>query len=108
MGERSFLRLDEDEVHGPEVSAPSSTLGALPVRAELRRYLAQVQRRQSGDAAAGCATRGAVALIAGSEGRLPPKQQLRPKPKPNAETEPQRTLNNRVAHPCVSNAAANA
>jgi AraC-like DNA-binding protein len=42
MSKRLFLRLDEDEVHGPEVSAPASTMRALPVCAELRPYLAHV------------------------------------------------------------------
>jgi AraC-like DNA-binding protein len=42
MSERLFLRLDEDEVQGPEGNAPPSTLRALPVCAELRSSLAHV------------------------------------------------------------------
>lgn len=42
MGERLFLRLEEDAVHGPESSAPPGTLAAFPVLPELRSSVAQV------------------------------------------------------------------
>lgn len=37
MGERLFLRLDDDPLHGPESSVPAGTLRAFPVGAALRR-----------------------------------------------------------------------
>ncbi|KQW65066.1 helix-turn-helix domain-containing protein [Variovorax sp. Root411] len=42
MGERLFLRLDDDPLHGPESSVPAGTLRALPVRAALRGHVSHI------------------------------------------------------------------
>ena len=42
MGERLFLRLEEDALHGPESSAPPGTLQAFPVLSELRGSVSHV------------------------------------------------------------------
>lgn len=42
MGERLFLRLEEDALHGPESSAPSGTLHAFAIPAPLQRHVSQL------------------------------------------------------------------
>lgn len=42
MGERLFLRLDDDPLHGPESSVPAGTLRAFAVRAALRGHVAHL------------------------------------------------------------------
>lgn len=42
MGERLFLRLDDDPLHGPESSVPAGTLRAFPVGAALRGHVAHL------------------------------------------------------------------
>ncbi|MCU7374659.1 helix-turn-helix domain-containing protein [Paucibacter sp. O1-1] len=42
MSERLFLRLDDDELHGPEAHMPPGTLHACPVAAPLRPYVSHI------------------------------------------------------------------
>lgn len=42
MNERLFLRLDDDELHGPEAHMPPGTLHACPVAAPLRPYVSHI------------------------------------------------------------------
>ena len=42
MGERLFLRLDDDPLQGPESGAPAGTLRSAPVRAALRGHVAHI------------------------------------------------------------------
>src|SRR5687768_6187542 len=43
MSERLFLRLDEDELHGPEADVPAGTMRAFEVSSALRPYVASIQ-----------------------------------------------------------------
>ncbi|MGJ7554840.1 helix-turn-helix domain-containing protein [Variovorax sp. RB3P1] len=68
MGERLFLRLDDDPLHGPESSVPAGTLCAFPVRAALRGHVSHILRYRE-SFAEGCEVRervlpdGAVRLV---------------------------------------------
>eukprot|EP01035_Chromulina_nebulosa_P040140 gene40140-54269_t len=42
MGERLFLRLEDDPLHGPESAMPAGTLRAFPVSAALRGHVSHV------------------------------------------------------------------
>lgn len=42
MGERLFLRLDDDPLHGPESGVPAGTLRAFPVGAALRGHVSHI------------------------------------------------------------------
>jgi AraC-like DNA-binding protein len=42
MGERLFLRLDDDPLHGPESGVPAGTLRAVPVSAALRPHVSHI------------------------------------------------------------------
>lgn len=44
MGERLFLRLDDDPLHGPESAVPAGTLRAFPVDAGLRGHVSHVMQ----------------------------------------------------------------
>lgn len=42
MGERLFLRLDDDPLHGPESGVPAGTLRAMPVSAALQAHVSHI------------------------------------------------------------------